>query len=71
MGRSKGADDRGNGIMISMRTIAIGAAMLAAAPAAAQMARTADIVGPGGASAGKVTLTDAPKACWCGSRRPG
>jgi Cu-Zn family superoxide dismutase len=47
--------------MTALRTLATVAALLAAVPAAAQMAKTADIVGPGGAAMGKVTLTDAPK----------
>ena len=37
------------------------AAALFATPAFAQMARTSDIVGPGGTAMGKVTVTDAPK----------
>ena len=40
--------------------VALGAALLAT-PALAQMAKTGDIVGPGGAAMGKVTVTDGPR----------
>ncbi len=48
-------------MLIRRRTAALLSAALLAAPALAQTAKTGDIVGPGGAAMGKVTVTDAPK----------